>query len=69
MSAFNPYLDLAIGNEHKNVQVIKMLSSIEDIGKNFRIVLLFEDVAPKSRGSCLFETLCSPLKEKLSLEV
>jgi len=48
MSAFNPYLDLAIGDEHKNVQVIKMLSSIEDIGKNFRIVLLFEDVAPKS---------------------
>ncbi len=48
MSSFAPYINLAIGQKHKNVQVIKMLSEMEDIGKNFRIVILFEDSKPKS---------------------
>ena len=48
MSSFTPYINLAIGEEHKNVQVIKMLSEMEDIGKNFRVVILFEDSKPKS---------------------
>ena len=48
MSSFTPYINLAIGQEHKNVQVIKMLSEMEDIGKNFRVVILFEDSKPKS---------------------
>jgi len=48
MSAFDPYLADATGDEHKNVQVIKTLAEMEDIGKNFRIVFLFEDTNAKS---------------------
>lgn len=48
MAAFAPYLDEAAGDAHKNVQVIKVLSGMEDIGKNFRIVFLFEDANPAS---------------------
>ncbi len=48
MGLFAPYINLAIGQEHKNVQVIKILSEMEDIGKNFRVVILFEDSKPKS---------------------
>lgn len=48
MAAFAPYLDEAAGDAHKNVQVIKALSAMEDIGKNFRIVFLFEDANPAS---------------------
>lgn len=43
MAAFAPYLGEATGNAHKNVQVIKTLAHMQDIGKNFRIVFLFED--------------------------
>lgn len=43
MAAFAPYLGEATGDAHKNVQVIKALSHMKDIGKNFRIVFLFED--------------------------
>ncbi len=48
MGAFAPYLAEAVGEAHKNVQVIKTLASMEDIGKDFRITFLFEDEAPKS---------------------
>jgi 2,3,4,5-tetrahydropyridine-2-carboxylate N-succinyltransferase len=48
MNAFAPYLSEATGDVHKNVQVIKTLASLEDIGKNYRIVFLFEDAAPQS---------------------
>ncbi len=48
MGAFAPYLAEAVGEAHKNVQVIKTLGSMEDIGKDFRITFLFEDEAPKS---------------------
>ena len=48
MAAFAPYLAEAVGDAHRNVQVIKTLASMEDIGKNFRITFLFEDAAPKS---------------------
>jgi len=43
MAAFAPYLAEATGDAHKNVQVIKTLANMEDIGKDFRIVFLFED--------------------------
>ncbi len=43
MAAFAPYLAEATGDAHKNVQVVKTLSEMEDIAKNFRIVFLFED--------------------------
>jgi len=48
MAAFAPYLAEATGEAHKNVQVIKTLSQMEDIGKDYRIVFLFEDAAPQS---------------------
>ncbi|NOZ90868.1 MAG: 2,3,4,5-tetrahydropyridine-2,6-carboxylate N-succinyltransferase [Epsilonproteobacteria bacterium] len=48
MAMFAPYIGEAIGDAHKNVQVIKTLSAMGDIGKNFRITILFEDDAPKS---------------------
>ncbi len=48
IEAFTPYLAEAVGDAHKNVQVIKSLASMEDIGKDFRITFLFEDEAPKS---------------------
>ncbi|BAF72538.1 tetrahydrodipicolinate N-succinyltransferase N-terminal domain-containing protein [Sulfurovum sp. NBC37-1] len=48
MAAFAPYLAEATGDSHKNVQVIKTLAKMEDIGKNFRIVFLFEDANPES---------------------
>jgi len=48
MRAFSPFLAEAVGEKHKNVQVVKALSSIGDIGKNYRITFLFEDDAPKS---------------------
>ena len=48
INAFTPYLGEAIGDIHKNIQVIKTLASMEDIGKDFRITFLFEDTAPKS---------------------
>ncbi|KYJ87571.1 tetrahydrodipicolinate N-succinyltransferase N-terminal domain-containing protein [Sulfurovum riftiae] len=48
MAAFAPYLAEATGDAHKNVQVIKTLAKMEDIGKNFRIVFLFEDGNPES---------------------
>ncbi|HEY9190733.1 MAG TPA: tetrahydrodipicolinate N-succinyltransferase N-terminal domain-containing protein, partial [Sulfurovum sp.] len=48
MAAFAPYLGEATGDAHKNVQVIKALSHMQDIGKNFRIVFLFEDANPTS---------------------
>ncbi len=48
MAAFAPYIAEATGDAHKNVQVIKTLASMEDIGKDYRIVFLFEDAAPQS---------------------
>lgn len=48
MAAFAPYLAEATGDAHKNVQVIKALAHMEDIGKDFRIVFLFEDANAQS---------------------
>ena len=48
MNAFAPYLAEAVGDAHKNVQVIKTLAQMDDIGKDFRICFLFEDSAPLS---------------------
>ena len=48
--AFYSFLDSAIGDAHKNVQVINMLKWIsEDIKlSDYKIVFIFEDDAPKS---------------------
>ena len=51
MNAYTPYLNLAFGEAHKNVQVIKTLdwiSQTEKLKKDYRIVFLFEDDAPLS---------------------
>ena len=48
MNAFAPYLAEATGEAHKNVQVIKALSHMEDLAKNFRITFLFKDTNPQS---------------------
>jgi 2,3,4,5-tetrahydropyridine-2-carboxylate N-succinyltransferase len=48
MAAFAPYLSEATDEAHKNVQVIKQLAKMGDIGKDFRIVFLFEDGNPES---------------------
>ncbi len=48
MAAFAPYVAEATGDAHKNVQVVKALSSMGDIGKGFRIVFLFEDANAQS---------------------
>jgi 2,3,4,5-tetrahydropyridine-2-carboxylate N-succinyltransferase len=48
MVLLTPYLGVAMGDEYKNIQIIKSLTAMEDIGKNFRIVLLFDEVAPRS---------------------
>ena len=51
MAAFEPYIDSATGEAHKNVQVIKylqMITQTEGLEKDYRLVFLFEDSAPKS---------------------
>ena len=48
LASFAPYVSEATGDAHKNIQVIKTLATMEDIGKNFRIVFLFEDANPAS---------------------
>ena len=54
MNAFTPYLNSAVGEAHKNVQVIKTLDWIcqnEEFKKRYRIVFLFEDDKPLSPES------------------
>lgn len=48
MAAFAPFLAEAAGESHRNVQVIKTMAQLEDIGKDFRITFLFEDTNPQS---------------------
>lgn len=48
IAAFTPYLAEATGDAHRNVQVAKVLSNLDDIGKDFRITFLFEDAEPQS---------------------
>ena len=43
MNAFAVYVDDAVNDVHKNIQVIKTLASMKDVAKNFRIIFLFED--------------------------
>ncbi|HGZ70918.1 MAG TPA: 2,3,4,5-tetrahydropyridine-2,6-carboxylate N-succinyltransferase [Nitratifractor sp.] len=48
MAAFAPFLAEATGDAHKNVQVVKVLSDIGDIVRDYTITFLFEDSAPAS---------------------
>jgi 2,3,4,5-tetrahydropyridine-2-carboxylate N-succinyltransferase len=48
MNAFAVYAGEATGDAHKNIQVIKTLAAMEDVGKDFRVVFLFEDANPQS---------------------
>jgi len=49
--AFAPYLNEAIGDAHKNVQVISMLNWIrksDELRDDYRLVLIFDNEGPKS---------------------
>jgi 2,3,4,5-tetrahydropyridine-2-carboxylate N-succinyltransferase len=52
LNSFNPYLDEAFGDAHKNVQVIAMLDAIiseEGMREGeYRVVFIYEDAAPQS---------------------
>ncbi|MBE0490651.1 MAG: tetrahydrodipicolinate N-succinyltransferase N-terminal domain-containing protein [Sulfurospirillum sp.] len=51
LKGFAPYVCEASGDAHKNIQVIKTLhwiSKVEKLSDDFRIVFIFEDVAPQS---------------------
>lgn len=48
LNIFTPYINEASGDAHKNVQVIKTLSSIKQLDSNYKIVFLFEDTNPAS---------------------
>ena len=48
LAAFAPYISEATGDAHKNVQVIKALSEVADVTKQYTIAFLWEDSAPKS---------------------
>jgi len=63
MAAFAPYLAEATGEAHKNVQVVKTLAKMEDIGKNFRIVFLFEDGNPESVEAVYLKLYALSLKK------
>ncbi|MFV0482178.1 MAG: tetrahydrodipicolinate N-succinyltransferase N-terminal domain-containing protein [Campylobacteraceae bacterium] len=48
---FNPYLKEALGDKHKNVQVIRTLFSIcqaDSLEDNYKLVFIFDDSEPKS---------------------
>ena len=63
LNAFAPYLGEAVGDAHKNVQAIKLLSTIEDLGKDYRIVFLYEDSAPKSVEAVYLKLYALSLKK------
>lgn len=52
LATFNPFLEEAVGEAHKNVQVIKMLDEIANSSglkaSAFRVVFLFADDCPES---------------------
>jgi len=48
MNAFAPFVAEAIGDAHKNVQVVKVLNELGDIARDYTITFLFEDDAPKT---------------------
>ncbi len=52
MNVFAPFLNEAVGEEHKNVQVIKHINELfatNTIGdKSYKVVFLFKDASPKS---------------------
>jgi len=51
IAAFTPYINEAVGEAHKNVQVIKTLHWISQTDKlrdDYRLVFIYEDDAPKS---------------------
>ena len=48
LAYFAPYVSEATGDAHKNIQVIKTLSNMKDMAKNFRIVFLYEDANAES---------------------
>jgi 2,3,4,5-tetrahydropyridine-2-carboxylate N-succinyltransferase len=48
LEMFNPYVAEATADAHKNVQVIKQLSKIDNLDKLYKIVFVFDDSDPQS---------------------
>lgn len=48
LAAFAPFIAEAVGDAHKNVQVIKLLNELDDIARDYTVTFLFEDAAPQS---------------------
>jgi len=66
MNAFAVYANEAIGDAHKNIQVIKTLDAMDDLAKNFRITFLFEDADPQS-VEAVYLKLYALSQEKVAL--
>jgi len=66
MASFAPYLGEAVGDAHKNVQVVKALANLEDVAKDFRICFLFED-APAQSVEAVYLKLYALSQEKAPL--
>lgn len=66
MKAFSPYIGEATGDAHKNVQVIKALSTMDDLARNFRITFLFED-APAQSVEAVYLKLYALSQSKVAL--
>ncbi len=52
-SAFNPYVEEATGDAHKNIQVVLSIlelaeSGVVDVAEAFKVVFVFEDESPKT---------------------
>jgi 2,3,4,5-tetrahydropyridine-2-carboxylate N-succinyltransferase len=45
---FAPFLDEAVGEAHKNVQVIKVLDGYDDLSDDYKVVFIFDDANPAS---------------------
>ena len=63
LDAFTPYVSEAVGDAHKNVQAVKLLGTFDDLGKDFRIVFLFEDSAPMSVEAVYLKLYALSLKK------
>ena len=65
--SFTPYLEEAVGDNHKNIQVLKTLNKIaQDKGLQkgaYKVVFIFEDTKPKSVESVYLKLYALSLKK------
>lgn len=67
LNLFQPFVHDAIGDAHKNVQVLKHLSELFQSEmtdeQNYKVVFVFEDIAPKSVESVYLKLYALSLKK------